>query len=164
MSGKRKMDEGGEAISRNGPEDQRAFRVHSGEIRIQTEGEGDIVNITEELHRLVRDSGIHEGIATVFVPGATGALTTMEFEPGALEDLREALQRIAPKGIEYRHHLKWGDGNGHSHVRAALIGPSVSLPVREGSLPLGTWQSVVFIELDTRPRKRSMLVQIVGNG
>lgn len=164
MREKRGEDAKGEAISREGPGAPSAPLVHPGEIRISTKGEGDIVNITEELARLVRDSGVREGIAAVFVPGATGAVTTMEFEPGAVEDLRAALQRIAPAGAEYKHHLKWGDGNGHSHVRAALIGPSVSLPVRDGSLPLGTWQSVVFVELDTRPRRRSLLVQIVGVG
>jgi len=160
----RNKGEGGEAISRNGPEHPKVPLVYSGEIQISTKGDVDIVNVTEELARLVRDSGVREGIAMVFVPGATGALTTMEFEPGAVEDLRTALQRIAPEGADYRHHLKWGDGNGHSHVRAALIGPSVSLPVRDGGIPLGTWQSVVFVELDIRPRKRSLIVHIVGIG
>lgn len=136
--------------------------VYSGSIEVSTRGETDIVDITGELERLVRDSGVREGVATVFIPGATGAVTTMEYESGAVEDLRAALQRIAPRGIDYKHHLKWGDGNGHSHVRAALMGPDVSVPVRNGSLPLGQWQSVVFVELDVRPRKRRLLVQIAG--
>ena len=140
----------------------RVPNVFSGEISISTRGDCDILDITAQLEQLVHDSGIIEGIGCVFVPGATGALTAMEFEPGVVADLRAALQRLAPSEIEYQHHLKWKDGNGHSHVRAALIGPSVTVPIREGRLPLGTWQQIVFIELDVRPRKRSLLVQIVG--
>jgi secondary thiamine-phosphate synthase enzyme len=121
-----------------------------------------MLDITSQVEQLVSDSGVTEGIANVFVPGATGALTTMEYDPGVVEDLRAALERMAPRGIEYQHHLKWKDGNGHSHVRAALLGPCVTLPVREGHLPLGTWQQIVFIELDARPRKRELLVQIIG--
>ncbi len=150
------------ATSHEAPEGPRLPLVYSGSIELSTKGETDVVDVTGELERLVRDSGVREGVATVFVPGATGAVTTMEYEPGAVEDLRVALQRIAPKGIDYKHHLKWGDGNGHSHVRAALMGPSVSVPIREGGLPLGQWQSVVFVELDTRPRRRRLLVQILG--
>lgn len=136
--------------------------VFSGEISVSTRGDLDMVDITSQVEELVDDSGVIEGIANVFVAGATGALTTMEFEPGVVDDLRAALERMAPRGIEYRHHLKWKDGNGHSHVRAALLGPCVTLPVREGHLPLGTWQQIVFIELDARPRKRELLVQIIG--
>ncbi len=136
--------------------------VFSGEISVSTKGDSDMVDITPELEELIGDSGVLDGMVNVFVPGATGALTTMEFEPGVVEDLRAALQRMAPDGMVYQHHLKWKDGNGHSHVRAALIGPSVTLPLREGRVPLGTWQQVVFIELDVRPRKRSLLVQIIG--
>ena len=136
--------------------------VFSGDLDIATKCDTDMVDITSALEALVNDSGVQEGIASVFVPGATGALTTMEFEPGVVEDLRAALRRMVPAGIEYQHHLKWKDGNGHSHVRAALIGPGVTLPVRQGRLPLGTWQQVVFIELDARPRKRKLLVQIIG--
>jgi secondary thiamine-phosphate synthase enzyme len=136
--------------------------VFSGEIAVSTKGETDMVDITPQVAELISDSGVLEGIVNIFVPGATGALTTMEFEPGVVEDLRAALQRMAPSGIVYQHHLKWKDGNGHSHVRAALIGPSVTLPIREGCVPAGTWQQVVFIELDARPRKRSLLVQIIG--
>ena len=138
--------------------------VFSGELDISTKGELDMQDITSELASLIDDSGILHGIVTIFVPGATGALTTMEFEPGVVEDLRDAIRRMAPDNIVYQHHLKWKDGNGQSHVRAALIGPSVTFPVREGRVPFGTWQQVVFIELDVRPRKRKLLVQIIGTG
>lgn len=136
--------------------------VFSGEIEIATKSELDIIDITPQLEKLVDDSQVLEGTASVFVPGATGALTTLEFEPGVLEDIKAALGRIAPKGIDYKHHLKWKDSNGHSHVRAALIGPSLTIPIRQGGLPLGQWQQVVFIELDTRPRERKLLVEIIG--
>jgi secondary thiamine-phosphate synthase enzyme len=136
--------------------------VFAGEIDISTKGELDMLDITPVLEKLIDDSGMLDGIVTIFVPGATGALTTMEFEPGVVEDLRAAIQRMAPDDLEYQHHLKWKDGNGQSHVRAALIGPSVAFPLREGRVPFGTWQQVVFIELDVRPRKRKLLVQIIG--
>jgi secondary thiamine-phosphate synthase enzyme len=136
--------------------------VFAGEIDISTRGELDMLDITADLEKLIDDSGMLDGIVNIFVPGATGALTTMEYEPGVVEDLRAAIQRMAPPDIEYEHHLKWKDGNGQSHVRAALIGPSVTFPLREGHIPTGTWQQVVFIELDVRPRKRKLLVQIVG--
>ena len=136
--------------------------VFSGEVAISTNGENDMVDITVQVEQLVHDSGISNGMVNVFVPGATGALTTMEFEPGVVEDIRAALQRMAPSGIEYQHHLKWKDGNGQSHVRADLIGPQLTLPVREGHIPLGTWQQMVFIEMDVRPRKRKLMVQIIG--
>jgi secondary thiamine-phosphate synthase enzyme len=136
--------------------------VHAGEIEISSKGELDMVDISEELTSLIDDSGMMNGIVNVFVPGATGALTTMEYEPGVVEDLRAAIRRMAPDDLEYQHHLKWKDGNGQSHVRAALVGPSVTVPLREGRIPAGTWQQIVFIELDVRPRKRKLLVQIVG--
>jgi secondary thiamine-phosphate synthase enzyme len=142
--------------------DNGAPAVFAGELEISTKGELDMVDISGELEKLIDDSGMMDGIVNIFVPGATGALTTMEYEPGVVEDLRAAIRRMAPDEIEYQHHLKWKDGNGQSHVRAALIGPSVTVPLREGHIPAGTWQQVVFIELDVRPRKRKLLVQIVG--
>jgi secondary thiamine-phosphate synthase enzyme len=151
-----------EAIAQEQPGTPKMPRVFSSEISISTKGDLDILDITSELERLVNDSGIQEGMACVFVGGSTGAITTMEFEPGVVEDLRAALQRLVPSGIEYQHHLKWKDGNGHSHVRAAILGPSITIPVREGSVPLGTWQQVVFIELDVRPRQRKLLVTVMG--
>jgi len=151
-----------EAVAQEQPGAPAAARVFSSEIDLSTKGDLDMIDITSQLERLVHDSGISEGIACVFCPGSTGAITTMEFEPGVTADLRAALGRLAPEGIEYKHHLKWGDGNGHSHVRAALLGPGIAIPVREGQLPLGTWQQVVFMELDVRPRQRKLLVSIMG--
>jgi secondary thiamine-phosphate synthase enzyme len=150
------------AIAQEQPGTPRIPKVFSSEISIATKGDTDMLDITAHLERLVHDSGVQDGLACLFVGGSTGALTTMEFEPGVVEDLRAALQRIVPSGIEYQHHLKWKDGNGHSHVRAAIIGPSITIPIREGQLSLGTWQQVVFIELDVRPRKRDLIVQIFG--
>jgi secondary thiamine-phosphate synthase enzyme len=154
--------ENAEAIAQEQAGTPSVPKVFSSDISISTKGDMDILDITSQLERLVHDSGIQEGMACVFVGGSTGALTTMEFEPGVVEDMRAALQRLAPSDMEYQHHLKWKDGNGHSHVRAAFIGPSVTVPIRDGAIPLGTWQQIVFIELDVRPRKRSLIVQIVG--
>jgi secondary thiamine-phosphate synthase enzyme len=138
------------------------FNVFSGEISFQTKGKTDIHDITAQVDKLVSESGVEEGLCCIFVPGATGALTTMEYEPGVVTDLQRALERMAPEGIEYEHHLKWKDGNGHSHVRAALIGPSITVPVKSGKVPTGTWQQIVFIELDVRQRERKLLVHVMG--
>ncbi len=127
-------------------------------------GAGDVVDLTEEVAEAVRESGLVNGAAVVFVPGATGALTTIEFEPGLVEDIKKALQRLAPIGIDYSHDRRWGDGNGYSHVRASLLGPSLAVPFTERELMLGTWQQIVFLEMDNRPRKRKIVVQIMGDG
>ena len=105
---------------------------------------------------------LQAGVVTVFVPGATGAVTTIEFEDGLVADLGDALQRLAPREIDYAHNERWHDGNGHSHIRAALLGPSLSVPFCERRLMLGTWQQIVFLELDNRPRQRKVIVQIIG--
>ncbi len=123
---------------------------------------GEIVNLTEDAAGAVRSSGLSSGIATLFVPGATGALTTIEFEPGLVQDMGEALERLAPQDLVYAHDRMWHDGNGHSHIRASLIGPSLTVPFTEGELSLGTWQQIVFLEMDNRPRKRRIIVQILG--
>jgi secondary thiamine-phosphate synthase enzyme len=136
--------------------------VHSDSISVKTRGNTDIRDITAEVEAIVQRSGCREGTATVFVPGATGALTTVEFEDGLVEDLRRAFERIAPEGIEYRHNLRWNDGNGHSHVRASLVGPSLTAPVADGHLVLGTWQQIVFIDFDVRARSRRLHVTIMG--
>ena len=136
--------------------------VLSHALPLSTRGDGDIQDITGPIAGVVHESGLHDGVVTVFCPGSTGALTTIEFESGALEDLRESLDRIAPRGRAYRHHLRWGCDNGHSHVLAALVGPSLSIPFVEGRLTLGTWQQIVFLEFDTRPRSRQLTVMIVG--
>ena len=123
---------------------------------------GDVIDITESVAAAVQESGLQAGIAVVFVPGATGAVTTIEHEPGLVDDIRAALERIAPKQEAYAHDQKWGDGNGHSHIRASLIGPSLTVPFQNGQLMLGTWQQIVFLELDNRPRRRRIIVQILG--
>ena len=136
--------------------------VHYDEINVRTNGEVDIVDITGDAQRIISKSKIKDGIACIFVPGSTGTLTTIEYEPGLMKDLPRALQKIAPKGEHYDHHETWHDDNGHSHVRASIIGPSITVPIKDGKLLHGTWQQIVFIELDTSPRDRNIIVQIVG--
>lgn len=136
--------------------------VYYDEINIRTKGEVDIIDITDDLQSVVNKSKLKDGIVCVFVPGSTGTITTIEYEPGLQKDLPRALQKIAPKGEHYDHHETWHDDNGHSHVRASLMGPSLTVPVRNGKLLHGTWQQIVFVELDTRDRNRNIIVQIVG--
>ncbi|MCU0859709.1 MAG: secondary thiamine-phosphate synthase enzyme YjbQ [Thermoplasmata archaeon] len=136
--------------------------VASDVIRLRTKAKDEVVDITREVNDAVSRSGIRDGIACVFVPGSTAAITTVEHEPGLVEDLHDAMDRLYPKGIRYGHHERWGDGNGHSHIRASMVGPSLSVPVKDGALVLGTWQQVVFLELDVRPRDREVVVQVVG--
>ena len=136
--------------------------VYREEIRIKTAREGDIVDITDLVENVVKRSGISDGMVHVFAIGSTAAISTMEYEPGLKRDLPEILERIAPKDLEYRHHLRWGDYNGHSHVRATILGPSLSVPVRGGRLVLGTWQQIIFIELDVRARSRRIMVTVMG--
>ena len=129
----------------------------------RTEGDDHILDLTAELQTLVRESGIGVGQLTAMVVGSTAALTTLEFEPGLVgHDIAAALERIAPRGGTYEHEKMWHDDNGHSHVRASLIGPSLALPIVDGTLPLGTWQQVVLVDLDTRPRNRRVVVNLMG--
>ncbi|VVB68245.1 Uncharacterised protein [uncultured archaeon] len=123
---------------------------------------GEVRDITDDVQEAVMISGLCAGTATVFVPGATGAVTTMEYEDGLLKDLGTALERLFPTGIDYAHNQRWHDGNGHSHIRAALIGPSLNVPFSEQRLCLGTWQQIVFLELDNRNRRRRIIVQLLG--
>lgn len=137
--------------------------VHHHEIQHDTKGDDHIVDLTADLQVLVRESGIRTGQVTLMVVGSTAALTTLEFEPGLVrEDVSVALERIAPRDGRYAHEETWHDDNGHSHVRAALIGPSLALPVVEGEVPLGTWQQVVLVDLDTRPRSRRVVLTALG--
>jgi len=136
--------------------------IYYDEINVSTNGEVDIIDITDDVQKIVNKSKIKSGIVCAFVKGSTGAITTIEYEPGLMKDLPRALQKIAPKGEHYDHHETWHDDNGHSHVRASLIGPSITIPIKDGKLIHGTWQQIVFVELDTRPRGRSVIVQIVG--
>jgi secondary thiamine-phosphate synthase enzyme len=131
-------------------------------FEIATKGQGDARDITEQVAAAVAASGAPTGIATVFVVGSTAAITTIEFEPGAIADLNGLFERLAPRSAEYRHHLRWGDDNGSSHVRAALLGPSLTVPFVEGALTLGTWQQIMLLEFDTRPRQREVVIQILG--
>lgn len=123
---------------------------------------GEVRDITDDVQEAVKSSGLCAGTATVFVPGATGAVTTMEYEDGLVKDLGEALERLFPQSIDYAHNQRWHDGNGHSHIRAALIGPSLTVPFLNQSLSLGTWQQIIFLELDNRNRRRRIIVQVMG--
>jgi secondary thiamine-phosphate synthase enzyme len=132
------------------------------ELHFDTKGEVEIVDITDKVNSKLRESSIEDGIVTIFVPGSTGAVTTIEYEPGLLHDLPAALERLFPKGIDYAHELRWHDGNGHSHIRASFLGPSLTVPFRNRKMLLGTWQQVVFVELDNKRRSRRVILQIVG--
>ncbi len=132
------------------------------QIQLDTRGDTDIIDITNQVSDYVGSSGLKHGIVTVFVPGSTAGLTTIEYEPGLIKDLKRLFEEIASKRKEYNHNLRWHDGNGHSHVRAALLGPSLSVPFRDKLLQLGTWQQIVLIDFDNRPRSRQVIVQIIG--
>jgi len=121
-----------------------------------------MIDITPEIIISLGSTGLRNGLVTIFVQGSTGAVTTIEFEPGLLQDLPEALERMAPREANYRHEGRWHDGNGRSHVRASLLGPDITIPFVEGKLALGTWQQVVFVELDVRSRSRELIIQVIG--
>ena len=131
-------------------------------IEISTRGQGDTHDITDRVADSVTKSELAAGAVTLFVVGSTAGLTTIEYEPGAVADFNRLMEELAPRGAEYRHHLRWGDDNGSSHVRAALLGPSLTVPFANRALTLGTWQQIVLVEFDTRPRKREIVVQIIG--
>lgn len=131
-------------------------------VRVCTGGESEIVDVTTQVAALVYEHRFVEGQALVFVPGSTAAVTTLEYEPGLLEDVPAAFERIAPRQARYHHEEMWHDGNGHSHVRAALLGCSLTVPFREGKLLLGTWQQIVLVDFDNRPRQRDLVVQLSG--
>jgi len=136
--------------------------VQSFSFHLRSSGFTDVQNVTQEVQTLLEDSELSDGIVTIFVPGSTAGITTIEFESGAVEDLRKAVERMAPQGIHYDHDARWGDGNGFAHVRAALLGPSLSIPVVKKKLQLGTWQQIVLVDFDNRPRQREVIVQLVG--
>lgn len=136
--------------------------VHTDAIRLHTRGHNDAHDLTHSVETIVADSGVREGVVIVHTPSSTSAVTTIEFEAGALDDLRRALDEIAPPGRDYRHNLAWGDGNGHAHLRAALLGPSLSLPIVAGRVRLGEWQQILFLDFDVRAREREIVVQVVG--
>ncbi len=131
-------------------------------FKINTSGDGDVVDVTGDVSSIVGNCSISSGTVTVFVPGATAGVTTIEYEPGLVEDISEMFNRIIPQGAEYHHNLRWHDGNGHSHVRAALLGPSLTVPFSSGRLMLGVWQQIVLVDFDNRHRDREVICQIVG--
>jgi secondary thiamine-phosphate synthase enzyme len=131
-------------------------------LKASTQGYCDVIDLTDDVEELVRSSGVRDGLVVVANPGSTASITTIEYEPGLVDDLREAAERVAPSRATYKHDLRWGDGNGFSHVRAAVFGPSATLPVRGGRVARGTWQQVVLVDFDNRPRSREVVVTVVG--
>ena len=131
-------------------------------IGVNTTGKTDIIDLTPKVMETVAGSASLNGTVTLFIPGSTAALTTIEYETGVINDLKNAIERIAPEDLYYEHNERWGDGNGYAHVRAALIGPSLQVPVVEGKLTLGTWQQIVLLDFDNRPRKRQIILQMSG--
>ncbi len=136
--------------------------IYKDAFTLNTAGDTDIIDITQDIEETVHTSGVEEGILCLFVAGSTASLTTIEAESGVINDLKSAIERMAPLGISYEHDKRWGDGNGHAHVRAAILGPSLSIPVSNGKLLHGTWQQLVLIDFDNRPRERNVHVQIIG--
>ncbi len=136
--------------------------VHNAELRFSTEGDGDVVDLTDGVQSVVVQAGVEEGVASVFVPGSTAAVTTMEYEPGGVHDLRAALDRLIPKEGDYEHNRLNHDTNSHAHIRAAIVGPSETMPVRGGRLATGTWQQLVLVDFDDRPRERTVVVQVLS--
>ena len=131
-------------------------------LPLTTQGNADIQDITASLARVVTASGLKDGTLTIFCPSSTSALTTLEYESGALADLRRLFDEILPANREYAHNARWGDGNGHSHVRSALLGPSLTIPFTAGRLTLGTWQQIIHLDFDVRPRQRELVLQLIG--
>jgi secondary thiamine-phosphate synthase enzyme len=136
--------------------------VHGGLLRLSTRGDGDIVDLTEGVRRVLQQAQADRGVVTVFVTGSTAAVTTMEYEPGGVRDLQETLARLAPRAGEYHHNRLNHDTNAHAHLRAAIVGPSESIPFAGGQLALGTWQQVVLLDFDDRPRERTVSVQVLS--
>lgn len=136
--------------------------VATGSIEFASGGHADVVRITGEVRETVKQTGLQDGTVTVFAPGATGAVTTIEFEPGVVQDLQQVLDELVPPGRTWQHNINNGDGNGHSHVRAGILGPSLTVPFVDGRLTLGRWQEIVFVDFDARPRDRRLVVQVMG--
>jgi secondary thiamine-phosphate synthase enzyme len=138
------------------------MKAFEAELKFATDGDGSIIDLTDRIRSIVGESGIRTGQLITFVPGSTGAVTTIEFEPGLLKDMPELLEKLIPSGVEYNHDATWGDGNGFSHLRAAIVGPSLTVPLSDGKLVLGTWQQIVFLEFDNRARQRRIYINILG--
>ncbi len=137
--------------------------IQTSTIELRSQGDAQVIDITQRVAEAVQHSNLASGIVTVFSPSATSGLTTIEYESGAVQDFRRLFDEIIAPDREYRHNLRWGDGNGHSHVRAALLGPSLTIPFVDQRLTLGTWQQIVFVDFDNRARHRSLVVQIMGD-
>lgn len=138
------------------------MEIKTSRLQIHSKGENDIIDLTPQISESIAKSGLEEGFVNIFVSGSTGAVTTIEYEDGLLKDFPAMLARLAPRDNNYEHEKRWHDGNGHSHVRASLVGPSLTVPFQDSRPLLGTWQQVIFIELDTRSRRRELVIQIVG--
>ncbi|MEQ8187036.1 MAG: secondary thiamine-phosphate synthase enzyme YjbQ [Candidatus Eremiobacterota bacterium] len=136
--------------------------VETREITFITKGNCDVLDVTSQISEEIKQSGVNNGIVTIFVPGSTGGLSTIEYESGLVSDIKEAMERIAPQGIEYKHNLKWKDGNGHSHIRASIVGPSITIPFTKKKMLLGTWQQIIFLDFDNCSRNRRLILQIIG--
>ena len=136
--------------------------VQTRRIELKTKGRCDIIDITRQVAQEVAQAGMKDGTVTIFVPGSTGGVTTVEYESGLVSDLRRLFDRVVPTDIPYQHDRRWGDGNGHAHVRSALLGPSLTVPFVRGRMTLGTWQQIVFLDFDNRSRSRELIVQVIG--
>ncbi|MBN1438976.1 MAG: YjbQ family protein [Anaerolineales bacterium] len=138
------------------------MKVQTYPIRLSTKGQTDVRDVTGAVQEVVDRSGLAAGAATIFCPSSTSALTTVEFEPGCVADLRRMFEELLPSAREYAHNATWDDGNGHSHLRAALLGPSLTVPFTGSRLTLGTWQQIIYVDFDIRPRQRELIVQLIG--
>jgi secondary thiamine-phosphate synthase enzyme len=136
--------------------------LHSGQLRFSTNGHGDVIDLTEGVQSVLESSGVENGMVSVFVPGSTAAVTAMEHEPGGVQDLRATLERLVPAEGDYEHNRLNQDTNSHAHIKAAIVGPSETVPVRDGRLDMGTWQQLVLVDFDDRPRQRTVVVQVIG--
>ena len=136
--------------------------VHHLEIQLSTRGDGEMQDLTRKVSELITTTEIADGMVLVFIPGSTAGVTTIEYEPGLLQDFPAAMERLAPRKLDYAHDRRWHDGNGHAHVRASVLGPSLTVPIRGGELALGTWQQIVLVDFDNRARQRRVLVTIMG--
>ena len=136
--------------------------IYKGEINLRTQADGEIIDITAKVQKQLMESGITGGIVTVFVQHSTCGITTVEYEPGLIEDLGKLWERIAPKNVPYAHDAHWGDGNGYAHVRASLLGASLTVPFTDKKMVLGTWQQIIMVDFDNRPRSRTVVVQVMG--
>jgi len=136
--------------------------IKTTKLRLDTRGRDDMLDITGKVEEAVSNANVKDGIVTIFISGSTGSVTTIEYEPGLIKDIKDAGERLAPSSKSYAHNETWGDGNGHSHIKASIIGPSLTVPFEKGKMTLGTWQQIVVIDHDTRARSREVMIQVMG--